>query len=89
MNIEFVLSHLLAAVIGMACTLLATNGGKGWKRQPRTDRDDKPDCDGPSPCSTCQDKRECGRTGCVRQREHSRSTSAVPAGVQDQVKGNA
>jgi hypothetical protein len=24
------------------------------------------DCDGPSPCTTCPDKRQCGRTGCIR-----------------------
>ena len=27
---ELVLSHLVAFAIGIACTLLSTNGGSGW-----------------------------------------------------------
>lgn len=62
--IEFILSHLLAAVIGMACTLLATNGGKGWKPSAGVPTD----CAGGMLCTNCPDKRQCERD-CIRQPE--------------------
>jgi hypothetical protein len=69
---------LVLIVLGLCGYLAACAGAQRWLtlrewwgKTPavRTDRDDKPDCDGGIPCSTCQDKRECGRGGCVRQKE--------------------
>lgn len=37
-----------------------------FTKKPRTDRNEAPDCEGLSPCATCQDERECGSSGCVR-----------------------
>lgn len=41
------------------------------------------DCEGASPCSTCPDKRECGRAGCVRiaQRRNAMKADAGSAAI--------
>lgn len=44
------------------------------------------DCAGSSPCSTCPDKRECGKAGCVRiaaRRGNADAGSAGNAGARE------
>jgi hypothetical protein len=37
------------------------------------------DCAGASPCTTCPDKRQCAKTGCVRQKEAVGEVKSKPA----------
>lgn len=59
---ELVLSHLVAAAIGAACILMATNGGRGWLKD-AIDTEGRPTC--PS-CGTPEvsQQQTCHNSAC-------------------------